>query len=122
MAYSHKAFTLTFLSGASISSAFETIGWSNLSVEVPTWAAMGAVQANVYLQVCDTATGTFRDLYDMGSYSAASGIRPWEVPQTAGDYVAICRAWVGYNYAKVRLSTAATGAINLRVHNHQQTF
>jgi len=122
MAYIHKAFTLTFVSGASISSAFETLGYSNVSIEAPTFAALGAANANTYVQVCDTATGTFRDLHDMGSYSSTSGVRPWEIPQNGGNFVAICRPLVGYNYAKVRLGTAATGAIDFRVHVHQQTF
>ncbi len=122
MAYIHNAFTVTFVSGASISSAFETKGWSNISIESPTFTALGAAQVNTYIQVCDTATGTFRDLHDMGSYSATSGIRPWEVPQNGGDFVAICRPLVGYNYAKIRLSSAATGSINFRVHTHQQTY
>lgn len=122
MSYGHQAFTLTFLSGASISSAFETIGWSEFSIEAPTYANLGASNTNVYVQVCDTATGTFRDLHDMGTYSATSGIRAWEIPQNGGNYIVPVRPWMGYKYAQVRLGTAATGGINFRIHLHNQTY
>ncbi len=123
MAYIHKAFTVTMVTGASVTSAFETMGWSNISIEAPSFSAsLPATTANVRVQVCDTPTGTFRDLRDMGSYSATSGVQVWEIPSSTGDFIASCRPLIGYAYAKIALLTAATNTLNFRVHTHQQTY
>jgi hypothetical protein len=105
-------------SAATVTSVLTLGAFNALAVEIPTFAAgVSTTTANVYVQVCDTADGTFRRIAIQGVYSSGSGILDWEVPSSTG-----ARVWqlpnevANYNYAKIELSKTATAGIAVRVH------
>ena len=108
---------VTFASGASISAACPIEGANRVALEFPAFESLlGAASANAYVQVCETSTGTFRRLVDMGVYSASSGLQDWEIPVFNGDRTVLCRPVVGFNFMKIHLGTAATDGYSATVH------
>jgi len=114
---------VTFTSGASKTSAFDTNGASLISLEFPTFGTLlGTTTANVYIegaQGTKESMTTFRRVVDEGNYSAGAGIADWEVPSTTGNRTIACRPLVRFNYGKIHLSTVATDGMTVWVHKHQ---
>lgn len=88
-----------------------------VAIEIQTFAnGFTGANGNIYVQVANGETDTFRRLHDMGVYSAASGIYAWETPSGAGNAVYLCRPALGFNYLKIESSQTATAAITCYVH------
>lgn len=88
-----------------------------VSIEMQTFAVgLITATANIYCQVANADTDTFRRVQDMGVYSAASGIYDWETPSGVGNFNAVCRPALGFNYLKIESSKTATAAITCYVH------
>lgn len=107
----HKTEVATFANAATVSRAIPIDGVNRVAFELPTYAiGLAAATCNVFVQVGETDTGTFRRLKDMGVYSAVSGLQDWEIPSGVGNSVVLCRPAAGFNYIKLELSQAATAA------------
>lgn len=88
-----------------------------VAIEIQTFAnGLTTATANIFAQVANADTDTFRRLHDMGVYSAASGIYAWETPSGVGNAVYLCRPALGFNYLKIESSQTATAAITCYVH------
>lgn len=117
--YGHKFINADIATAGSISTAVYIAGANRVSIEIAT-LAVGCITstANVFVFVANSATGTFRKLEDMGIYSSASGLQPWEHPSTTGNVNVLCRPVVGYNWMKVQISNTATATVSINVHTH----
>jgi len=89
------------------------VGDANLtSIEMPSFGSLlGAANASVTILGAQRSTDTFRTVKEQGNYSAGAGIGDWEIPDSTGDYVCVCRPATRFNYIKLQLSTAATGGM-----------
>ena len=121
--YGHQIMTSTIASNATLTSAFNVAEYNHVAIELPTFSiGIATNTANVYVQVCNTATGTFRRVQDVGVYSGASGIYDWETPSSTGNRIVICRPAERFDYIKVELSNTATAGSNdgypITVHVH----
>ena len=120
--YGHKRVPATVVTDATFTTAINVQGANRVAFEIPTFAAgLSTASANVYVNVCNSATGTFRRLKDVGIYSASSGIQVWEVPNGAGDYTVLCRPAVGFDWIKLEVGTGgssvtATAGLDCFVH------
>lgn len=117
MGYGHQTIAATIATAATSSDAIDITSWDFVAFEIPTFA-VGVITAtaNVYAQVCDTASGTFRRVQDLGVYSGGSGILDWEVPSTTGNRTVICRPASRFNFVKIELSNTATAQVSCVVH------
>jgi hypothetical protein len=115
----HSVIDASIATGATSSSALFVGGYNHVAIEIPTFSVgVATATANVYVQVAQTSTGTFRRVKDMGVYSASSGIGDWEVPSSIGNYMVVCDPAAKFNYMKVELSNVATAVVSCRVHVH----
>jgi hypothetical protein len=117
MALGHARIALTFLSGASESTAVY-ISREHVSFELPTFTACGSAACCVYCKAAATESGTFYKVHEEGIYSAGSGLAPWELPNTAGALIVECTPASRHAWVKVALSTAATGGYVCYLHQH----
>ncbi len=86
-------------------------------IEIQTFAnGIVTATANIYANVALESTDTFRRVHDMGVYSASSGIYAWETPSGVGNFNAVCRPALGYQYLKIESSKTATAALTCYVH------
>lgn len=110
MANVFKEIDATIASGLSISTAIKIKGFDAISLELPTFAAqLAASTAVISLLGCETADGTFRDVY---CYSAASGFNLLATPAGNGGFTVALGPNAQYlpQYIKVRSNTLATAA------------
>jgi hypothetical protein len=110
--------TASVAAGASISSAVPISGFRKYAIECPTFSVgFETANATVRVEVCQTSTGTFRDLYALGVNSAYSGMGAWEVPSNVGGFAAVCEPLAGFKYAKVKtILNTASAAVNFVIH------
>ena len=102
---------------ATVTRAIPIEGVNRIAFELPTFAAsLITATANVFFQVCETETGTFRRVKDMGVYSASSGLQDWEIPSTVGGFTVLCRPAPGFNFLKIEVSKTATAVYSPTVH------
>lgn len=88
-----------------------------VSIEIRTFASgFITATANIFARVAHSDTDTFRRVRDMGVYSASSGIYEWEIPSSEGNFNAVCRPALGYNYLQIETSKTATAALTCYVH------
>jgi hypothetical protein len=113
----HQIEVATMATDATLSRAIPIDGVNRIMFEIPTFAiGLITATANIFVQVCDNATGTFRRLKDMGVYSASSGLQDWETPSSIGNYTVLCRPAAGVSYLKIESSKTATAAFYPVVH------
>jgi hypothetical protein len=113
----HKTEVATMAIGDTVTRAIPIDGVNRIGLELPTFAAsLVTATANVFVKVCETETGTFRRVKDMGVYSASSGLQDWEVPSTVGGSMVLCRPVPGFNYMQIEMSKTATAAYYPTVH------
>jgi hypothetical protein len=113
----HGVQTTTIPADSTFTSAVNVQGCNKLALEVQTFSVfLSNATANVYVNVCDSATGTFRRLSVMGVYSGGSGILNWEVPAGTGDAIVYFPELAGFNFAKFEFSVTATALATIRVH------
>lgn len=117
--------TATVTAAATVSDPVDISGWNHVAFEIPTFAAYCvSATANVYLQgasvvsYASASTGTYRRVVDVGLYSASSGLQDWEVPETIGNRVVMCRPATRLNFIKLELSITTTAAMNINVIRH----
>lgn len=118
--YNSRA-TLTFATGmTSACSPVFTGGSLHVAFEIPTFASyMSVSTANMYVQVCQTTSGTFRRVMDEGNYSAGAAIADWELPSSAGNRVVVCRPAARFDWVKPEFSRVTTCAMEMYVHFHK---
>jgi hypothetical protein len=117
--YGHNTKDASIASGATFSTFVKTLGYSGIAIDMPAFGTLlGTNAANVYINVAaDTSTtANFKRLKALGVYSAASGVYDWEISSTSGPFIAVCDPAVGFAWARVELSTAATDAISCTIH------
>jgi len=104
-------------SAGSISTFVDIAGATRIAIDLPAFGTLFATStANVFVQVAATSDATFRELRDMGVYSANSGLQRWETPSTTGDETYLCRPVVGFNFMKIAFTTAATDGYTPVIH------
>lgn len=117
MAVQHGVQTTTIDSNSKTTGVIDIFGCNRLAVEVQTCSVMLiTATANVYIQVCDTSTGTFRRLQTAGIYSAGAAIADFEIPTTTGNRFVTFDDAAGFHYAKVEFSNTCTATATIRVH------
>lgn len=111
---------------ATVSDPVDISGWNHVAFEIPTFAAYCvSATANVYVQgasvvqFASASSGTYRRIVDVGVYSASSGLQDWEVPETIGSKVVVCRPASRFNFIKIELSKTTTAAMSINVIRHQ---
>ena len=108
--------SVTFLSGYSWTSAFETRGYDAIALEIATFGVEFAASTTCFeIHVCQTAAGTYRPLFVNGANSAASGIVPWETRGVSGNVFAVCDLSGMADYCKVHAQTDCTDSITITV-------
>lgn len=113
----HKTEVATMAINDMVTRAIPIDGVNRIALELPTFAAsLITTTANIFIQVCETETGTFRRVKDMGVYSASSGLQDWEIPSTVGGSMVLCRPAPGFNYMKIESSKTATAVYSPTVH------
>jgi hypothetical protein len=118
----HLAVAATISTDNTFSTFVNITGANKIALEIPTFAVGASTDScNVYAMVCQTETGTYRVVKDMGVYSSVSGIQDWEVPRSIGNYVVNCPVAVGFNYLKIGIGQAgqnktATANILCKIH------
>lgn len=115
--YGHATKVATITTDTTISTAINIAGARGIAIEVPT-AEVGLYTAtcNIYIQVAQKHTDTFRRLKAMGVYSAGSGIYDYEVPSNAGNFFLNVPVH-GWNYLKVESRTSADSTtLKVKVH------
>lgn len=110
-----KLLSANIASGASVSTAIHVANFDKVFFDIPTLTGAATATANnIYALVCDTATGTFRNLKLYGTYSAGAGIANWEVPYSAGNY-RVEVPCAGWDYVKIQLGANSTSTITANV-------
>lgn len=115
--HGHFVEVATMATDSLVSRAIPIHGVNRIGIELPTFAAsLITATANIFVRVCDTETGTFRRLKDMGVYSASSGLQDWETPSSVGGTNVLCRPVAGFNFMQIESSKTATAAYYPTVH------
>jgi hypothetical protein len=113
----HKRIAATLTTATTSSSAIPIRGANRVALELPLYASgIVTATANVYVQVCDTATGTFRRAVVNGVYSGGSGLLDFEVPSSTGNRIVDCPWLAGYNYMKIETNNVTTANYAAYVH------
>jgi len=114
--YQHGVTVATISTDTLVSTAIAIDGANRVAFEIPTLTGGITATANVFCQVAESATGTFRRIVDMGVYSASSGLQDWEAPSTTGNRIILCRPAAGASHVKIELSNTATANVLAKVH------
>lgn len=118
----HAVINATMATGASTTGLIDIRESNAIGIEIPTFGTvMGSATCNVYVAGAASG-GTAVRIKAMGTYSSSSGIQDWEIPQSAGGYIAYCPIVVGMKYIQIQFSTTVTGTggpFTPRVHNLQ---
>jgi len=104
--YGDKTVEATVATAASQSTAVKIEGATRIAIDLPLLATTFATAtANIFVLVAATSDDAFRELRDMGVYSANSGLQRWETPSTLGNQTYLCRPVVGFNFMKLGSTT-----------------
>lgn len=118
--FNHGVQPTTINSGTSFTNVVDIRGCNYVAVELPTISTfLTTATANVFFNVCNTSTGTFRRLQTMGIYSSNSGVQDIEVPSTGGNKMVYVPQLGGFNYAKVEFNNVCTATASINVHKIQ---
>lgn len=106
--------------GDTISDAMYIGNANAVSIELQTFdVGIETVTCNVYVQVANTASGTFQRVTVPGAYSAGSGIREWELPSSLGNRMVVVPWASNYSYLKLEVSKAVTASMVVWAHVKQ---
>lgn len=91
------------------------LGANRIAFEVESFTGTSGTSVSVSAQLCDTLTGTYRDLYCITANSAGSGVVLWQTNQGTGNNFIICDNALGAKYIKPKLSLTATTTVTVKV-------
>lgn len=113
----HHRVSATIGANSLVAESVDISGAQRVFLEVQTFAnGIITATANIYCQVAFASTDTFRRVNQLGIYSAASGVSPWETPSGTGNFIAWCEPAAGFNFMKIESTKTATAALTCYVH------
>lgn len=113
----HEVVDTTILTDNTVASTgVYVLGANRIAFEVATFTGTSGDNVSLSTQMCDTLTGTYRDLYGITANSAGSGVVLWQTNQSTGNLIAVCDNAIGAKYIKPKLSLTATTTVTVRVH------
>lgn len=111
-----KELPITFATNVKSSTGVYIGGYRSIALEIVTFGSnLVTSTANVYVQgavASGSVAGGYRRIKVLQPLTATTGnVVDWEVPSTTGDFIAVCDALRGFDYAIVELSNTATAGL-----------
>jgi hypothetical protein len=117
--YGHQVISATIAKSASVTTAIPILGFNQIAIELPGTTNLVSTTPDIFVQVCNTSTGTFRrvGVISGGTATAVTAV-DWCIPGTTGNRIYTCQEVIGYKYLKIESSVSATATAGWAVVVH----